>query len=660
MTNFKFTFSLINKIFLGFFLIAFLITPNKLISQEIGQGNAPYFNGTSSWINANNLTSIGNNYVSWSLEFWFKAANVQNDPGHVALFANNGYSDAANHLLLLLGKDGVQDGKLYLYASNTVVISDFLNRIDGNAHHVVITYNVNSRYIVLFVDGYEIGATYLSSPISSVVNNQWTIGAEYDQSGLGDYFTGSIDNFRMYSGAKSLRDVRVNKRINSTSESGLLTAIDFNNLSSNIYNSQTPDNYYLIARGTSDTKSEFLVGNGYSDIKWASTNTTLTFSNDVGVTAKITDLYDSQEKAVIAQKYKITDGTKAPDNWDIVGNNIWVIDQHSAFQQTKIQYTFKVDENLTSSNSEPSFYKIYKRGFGLSDTWIEWGSVTDVDYVNDRITTSAITSTYGQFYIARDPNGKIGPYSGTAKSIPGIIQSEEFDFGGEGLAYHDLTTQNAGNQFRPSEGVDIEVCTDIGGGYNVGWTNDDEWMEYTIQVNQTGNYTFVARVSAPINNSELKVTLDGSNQMTATVPNTGGYQSWADVTLGNKFLNAGEHKLRATISKGGFNINYIQAYSGIVSVEDELEIPKDFELSQNYPNPFNPATSIEYTVPSSEYVSLKVYDVLGNEITTLVNEQKNGGTYKVNFNANNLANGLYIYKIQAGSFTQVKKMILLK
>ncbi|MBZ0182160.1 MAG: Ig-like domain-containing protein [Melioribacteraceae bacterium] len=100
----------------------------------------------------------------------------------------------------------------------------------------------------------------------------------------------------------------------------------------------------------------------------------------------------------------------------------------------------------------------------------------------------------------------------------------------------------------------------------------------------------------------------------------------------------------------------------LVSVDDNnfTSLPIKFELNQNYPNPFNPTTSIEYSVPSNEYVSLKVYDILGNEIAQLVNEQKSAGSYSVNFNAANLASGVYFYKITAGSFTQIRKMMFLK
>ena len=85
-----------------------------------------------------------------------------------------------------------------------------------------------------------------------------------------------------------------------------------------------------------------------------------------------------------------------------------------------------------------------------------------------------------------------------------------------------------------------------------------------------------------------------------------------------------------------------------------------FVLEQNYPNPFNPSTTIQYTVGSKQFVELKVYDVLGEEITTLVNEEKSEGTYEINFSASVLTSGVYFYKLQVGSFIDVKKMILLK
>jgi hypothetical protein len=89
-------------------------------------------------------------------------------------------------------------------------------------------------------------------------------------------------------------------------------------------------------------------------------------------------------------------------------------------------------------------------------------------------------------------------------------------------------------------------------------------------------------------------------------------------------------------------------------------IPKEFSLSQNYPNPFNPVTVIRYQLPVNSFVTLKVFDLLGREIATLVNSEQEAGYKSVNFDASKLSSGIYIYKLVAGSFIDVKKMLLLK
>ncbi len=88
--------------------------------------------------------------------------------------------------------------------------------------------------------------------------------------------------------------------------------------------------------------------------------------------------------------------------------------------------------------------------------------------------------------------------------------------------------------------------------------------------------------------------------------------------------------------------------------------PYNFKLYQNYPNPFNPTTTIGYSVPNASHVTLKVFNLLGEEVATLVNEEKSAGKYEVRFNGSNLASGVYIYKIQAGNFWDTKKFVLLK
>ena len=88
--------------------------------------------------------------------------------------------------------------------------------------------------------------------------------------------------------------------------------------------------------------------------------------------------------------------------------------------------------------------------------------------------------------------------------------------------------------------------------------------------------------------------------------------------------------------------------------------PKEFKLEQNFPNPFNPATTIQYQLPADAKVTLKIYDVLGSEVTTLVNEEQEAGYKEVKFNASNLASGMYIYRLQAGKYLSMKKMMVVK
>jgi hypothetical protein len=94
--------------------------------------------------------------------------------------------------------------------------------------------------------------------------------------------------------------------------------------------------------------------------------------------------------------------------------------------------------------------------------------------------------------------------------------------------------------------------------------------------------------------------------------------------------------------------------------ETIISIPTEFLLSQNYPNPFNSSCAIKYSIPKSSQVTIKIFNTIGQELATLVNEEKPIGTYEVNWNAANLPSGVYFYRIQAGSFTETKKMMVLK
>lgn len=116
------------------------------------------------------------------------------------------------------------------------------------------------------------------------------------------------------------------------------------------------------------------------------------------------------------------------------------------------------------------------------------------------------------------------------------------------------------------------------------------------------------------------------------------------------------------INSTGFLRVYFRKRNSVISNLEEINshIPNSFQLNQNYPNPFNPNTIIRWQSPVSSHQTLKVYDVLGNEVATLVDEFKEAGNYEINFNASGLVSGVYFYRLQAGSFVETKKMILMR
>jgi len=111
---------------------------------------------------------------------------------------------------------------------------------------------------------------------------------------------------------------------------------------------------------------------------------------------------------------------------------------------------------------------------------------------------------------------------------------------------------------------------------------------------------------------------------------------------------------------GGQDMAGVVIVQNPVSVDDENLVADKFELMQNYPNPFNPSTSIQYVISNREFVTLKIYNILGDEVVTLVNEDKEQGVYDITFDATGLSSGMYLYKLHAGSFVETKKMILLR
>lgn len=149
------------------------------------------------------------------------------------------------------------------------------------------------------------------------------------------------------------------------------------------------------------------------------------------------------------------------------------------------------------------------------------------------------------------------PFGGTAQMIPGVVEMEDYDTGGQGIAYNDCTATNQGNVYRTGEGVDLEACNE--GGFNVGWMCTGEWIEYTVMVSAAGTYSVSARVASEQSNAAFHLELDGVDVTPdLTVPNTGGWQNWTTI-YSSATLDAGEHVLRfANAATSEFNVNWIE------------------------------------------------------------------------------------------------------
>ncbi len=260
------------------------------------------------------------------------------------------------------------------------------------------------------------------------------------------------------------------------------------------------------------------------------------------------------------------------------------------------------------------------------------------------------------------------PYAGN--QIPGTIFAANYDIGKTPFAYKDNDYQqipqgqayNSGGMYR-NDGVDIEKISDlpVSNGYDVGWINDNEFLRFTIDVQQTGSFSVDLRVASLNDGAQVLLQVDDSVSIggIVTIVATGGWQTWKTVHVGEQTLAAGKHKLRILFVKGGLNFSYIR-FTIITAVkDDEIQKPSSFGMEQNYPNPFNPTTRIKFSSTGS-YVELKVYDVLGREVQTLADGQWPAGDHEVLFNADGLPSGVYYYRLKSGSDMRTMKMEFMK
>ncbi|MGA3268565.1 MAG: glycoside hydrolase family 3 C-terminal domain-containing protein [Verrucomicrobiota bacterium] len=170
------------------------------------------------------------------------------------------------------------------------------------------------------------------------------------------------------------------------------------------------------------------------------------------------------------------------------------------------------------------------------------------------------------------------PFGGVVPTLPGRIEAANYDTGGEGVAYYNTTVGNPGGAYR-SDDVGIQLTSDTGGGYNVGWLDNGEWLEYTVNPpDPSAIYSISVRVAAPAAGGQLRVRLNGTVLRAVSIPNTGGYQNWQTVTLPNVPVQGGigSQALRLEVLNNGFNIHWIEL--------DRVEICGTNDIALNQPS----------------------------------------------------------------------------
>ena len=149
------------------------------------------------------------------------------------------------------------------------------------------------------------------------------------------------------------------------------------------------------------------------------------------------------------------------------------------------------------------------------------------------------------------PTGGSTPYSGTAPTMPGKIEFENYDGGGMDIAYYDTTASNTGAVYR-SNAVDIQASTDTGGGYNIGWTAAREWLKYTVNVGAAGTYAIDVRVASKGAGGTFHIEVNGVDKTgPMTVADTGGWQVWKTLTKTGVALSAGPQVIRVVMDATG-------------------------------------------------------------------------------------------------------------
>ena len=243
------------------------------------------------------------------------------------------------------------------------------------------------------------------------------------------------------------------------------------------------------------------------------------------------------------------------------------------------------------------------------------------------------------------------------------------------VSNRDPYSKNEAEEYNTQNGIQTENCSDTGGGLNVGYIENGDWLRFNSLDFGSGAASFEARVASANNGGNLEIRLDsptGSLAGTCIITGTGGWQNWITKSCSVSGLS-GIHNIYLKFTGGSgylFNINWWKfnpEQTEIVPDENSSpdKTPHSFFLEQNFPNPFNPQTRIDYQIPETANVNISVYSVSGQLVTTLVNEVKSPGSYSVIWNARDhsglqLSSGIYLVRMVSKNYLATGKLILIK
>jgi hypothetical protein len=426
---------------------------------------------------------------------------------------------------------------------------------------------------------------------------------------------------------------------------------------------------------------------------------------------------DTAAGDTIQYKYVIYTST-ASDNWESTNNRTYIITSTAA-QQIPLAYfnnqlpgvvatvniTFVVDAtNLLAEGFNPAKDSIYVVGGNAPLNW-GWaaGEVMTASFDNPSLyeTTLKFTGVVGAtvnfklFGAGADPFSNGGWESGsnhtmsfpakdtTVTWVPDLHVTKPSAVADTVVFHVDLNKAYDGINYKPITKVKEVWMT--GSVKPLNWPPTGWPLADTLNSDSTGTIDTTGQLHKMYDNGTHGDSVAGDNKWTLTLVFKPGVSSYVEYKYGAVFSGYDTLTVDGTVSNGSLidnesatGVNHSWVLSGskqlVYNHFGDMDpnnpgtavrlahdgIPSNFELSQNYPNPFNPTTQINYSVTKSGYVTLKVYNVLGQEVTTLVAGSQRAGSYVATFDGNKFASGVYFYRLQAGTFSSVKKMVLMK